>query len=766
MTQQFSLRARQILNAALALAIAVVTVIAWPEDSASAAPGEEFDPGYIISDEVFYDGTSMSASEIQTFLNAKVPTCTSGYVCLKNFKQTTPTMAANEYCDAYVGGSNESAATIIAKVGAACDISPKVILVTLQKEQGLVTHVWPSDWRYEKAMGYACPDTAACDSSYGGFFYQVYYAAKQFQRYAQLPTRYNYQAGRANNILYHPNASCGASSVYIQNKATAGLYNYTPYQPNRAALNNLYGTGDSCSSYGNRNFYRYYWDWFGDPTVSSPLIKASNSDRIYLVTPSGSRFWIDNWTVYTELRAKLGDYATVSPDYVDSFADAGTFGRLLTNAAGRISLLDDGELHPFPSCAAMKNFGYATCGGSFVTLLSDADYNSFTMAEPIYDVVDSDTGSLYSITSGTFVEYIRSADRTAAGFSNGTVELNDDRLAALTALPPYVPVTAIVTDTSNGQGYLIVSGVAYPVDDANIVPGGIASGYLSHASVELLTVSDTHISSLMTDGDGTALWLTNVGAVADTTARLSDAGSLTTLPAELASIWPVITTVEEGDLVKERSSNPLYYVSPTGFRHIRSWQLATLLAGSSSPTYTYVPQGFIDAHTDEGDMLMPGALYRTVNDRSIYYISGPNSRHYVSSFDLTSAAGVIKSWSTLEDDAMDAYTTGENFGYGYVCNGTPYIASGGTVHKVPADLVDDYTVPLLALDSIGCTTVKVGADATPFIAAPDGRIFQVENGTKRHVTSWAVWVRIRGSYAALPVTSQFAAVLPDGDPVT
>jgi hypothetical protein len=51
--------------------------------------------------------------------------------------------------------------------------------------------------------------------------------------------------------------------VNIQTQATAGLYNYTPYQPNSAALANLSGTGDSCSAYGNRNFWRYFNDWFG-----------------------------------------------------------------------------------------------------------------------------------------------------------------------------------------------------------------------------------------------------------------------------------------------------------------------------------------------------------------------------------------------------------------------------------------------------------------------------------------------------------------------
>ncbi|PKQ14395.1 MAG: hypothetical protein CVT68_12095, partial [Actinobacteria bacterium HGW-Actinobacteria-8] len=91
-------------------------------------------------------------------------------------------------------------------------------------------------------------------------------AARQFQRYRLLPTSYNYRAGVTNRIGYHPNASCGTQSVYIQNSATAALYNYTPYVPNSAALSAIPGTGNACSSYGNRNFWMYYWEWFGSPT--------------------------------------------------------------------------------------------------------------------------------------------------------------------------------------------------------------------------------------------------------------------------------------------------------------------------------------------------------------------------------------------------------------------------------------------------------------------------------------------------------------------
>ena len=53
--------------------------------------------------------------------------------------------------------------------------------------------------------------------------------------------------------------------MYIENKATALLYIYTPYQPNTAALAAGAGEGDSCSAYGNRNFSIIYTGWFGNP---------------------------------------------------------------------------------------------------------------------------------------------------------------------------------------------------------------------------------------------------------------------------------------------------------------------------------------------------------------------------------------------------------------------------------------------------------------------------------------------------------------------
>ena len=48
----------------------------------------------------------------------------------------------------------------------------------------------------------------------------------------------------------------------VANQATAGLYNYTPFQPNEAAAHG----GDQCTSWGNWNFYGYFKTLFGSPT--------------------------------------------------------------------------------------------------------------------------------------------------------------------------------------------------------------------------------------------------------------------------------------------------------------------------------------------------------------------------------------------------------------------------------------------------------------------------------------------------------------------
>lgn len=286
--------ARLAIGALLASTLALGMVQHTPAGPAFAYDSSEFDPGYIISNAQFYAGEAMTEPEIQLFLNEKRPSCRAGYVCLKDYTTTTQSKAADPMCSGYAGQPNERAARIIAKVASACGISPKVLLVMLQKEQGLITDDWPTPRQYSAAMGAGCPDTAGCDPAQAGFFQQVYFAAWYLKRYAGPPgtgpgTEYtstfnayakfsNYAPGANFQIRYNPNPACGTKTVFIRNQPTASLYTYTPYTPNAAALANLGRTGDSCSAYGNRNFWDFYYAWFGNPTGITPA--GVETDRI------------------------------------------------------------------------------------------------------------------------------------------------------------------------------------------------------------------------------------------------------------------------------------------------------------------------------------------------------------------------------------------------------------------------------------------------------------------------------------------------------
>jgi hypothetical protein len=267
--------------------------------------------GRIIDDSVFTNKASIAADQIQAFFNAQVPNCdTNGtqpasefgrpdithaqyaalvgwqappYICLKNYTE---------------GG--KSAAQIIYDVAQTYSINPQVLIVLLQKEQSLVTDSWPINVpQYRSATGYGCPDTAACDSEYYGFGNQVTWAAKMFRAILNdSPTWYTpYELGN-NYIQYNPNPSCGGSTVYIQNRATQALYNYTPYQPNESALNADWGTA-TCGAYGNRNFYLYFTRWFG----------ATTSAATYSYSVVSKEFYSD----YT-YQTKLPDNPVVEPN--------------------------------------------------------------------------------------------------------------------------------------------------------------------------------------------------------------------------------------------------------------------------------------------------------------------------------------------------------------------------------------------------------------------------------------------------------------------
>ncbi len=253
----------------------------------SIAHAATFNAGRIIDDSVFTDTTTMSASDIQNFLNSKVPTCDTngtqsaadwGYPNLTHAQFATqikgwpgpPYTCLKDYSE-----NGVTAAQLIYNLAQQYKINPQALIVTLQKESSLVTDTWPLSTQYRTATGYGCPDSgpnnsANCNANYYGFTNQMDWTATMYRAVLnQSPTWYSPYVKGSNYIQWSPTASCGGSVVNVENWSTAALYDYTPYQPNSAALSAGYGMGDACSAYGNRNFFLYFTNWFSSTYAPS-----------------------------------------------------------------------------------------------------------------------------------------------------------------------------------------------------------------------------------------------------------------------------------------------------------------------------------------------------------------------------------------------------------------------------------------------------------------------------------------------------------------
>ena len=283
------------------IAIIVFSLLSVLYKSTTAVKATDFKDGRIIDDEIFYNKDSMNVQQIQNFLNWQIGTCDTWgtqpasdwgrsditraeyakrawrinppFVCLNNYHENPNTHETSyEKGGGYFSGGI-SAAQIIYNAAQEYGINPQVLLVLLKKESSgpLTNDKWPLKNQYKFAMGYACPDsgpgnTAACQESKAGFYNQMKLAAWQLKYYKDNRNNYRYKIG-LNDIQYSPNPSCGIKRVNIENIATLSLYIYTPYTPNYEALANYPGKSN-CGSYGNRNFFMFFNEWFGSTIVT------------------------------------------------------------------------------------------------------------------------------------------------------------------------------------------------------------------------------------------------------------------------------------------------------------------------------------------------------------------------------------------------------------------------------------------------------------------------------------------------------------------
>ena len=238
----------------------------------------DFNANNLISDGAFVDVNKMGAGSIQSFLERRGS-------FLKDYSENGRMAAAIIYDAAHGYGDASGNINGIAINSSTGTVNPEVILVTLQKEQSLISRTSRDDNALRKAMGYGCPDSGGCNSAYAGFTKQVENAAWQL--------RYNYERAQGHGFSdYQVGQSFsfsdwnGQHSGRYDNRATAALYRYTPHVYN-----------------GNYNFYTFYVQWFQTPeygasyvTQSGPINGAPGSTQNVSVTFKnvGSQTWSRN----------------------------------------------------------------------------------------------------------------------------------------------------------------------------------------------------------------------------------------------------------------------------------------------------------------------------------------------------------------------------------------------------------------------------------------------------------------------------------------
>ncbi|WP_229051817.1 hypothetical protein [Aeromicrobium sp. Leaf350] len=752
--------------------VGVLNVSRAPDSE--AVDMSQFRPGNIISDAVFFDTGTMSVAQIQSFLDAQGSRCTDAY-CLKHINLISVNKAADAYCNGYASPGYEKAATIIWKVAQSCGVNPQVILVMLQKEQGLVTTTAPTDGKYRAAMGMGCPDTSACDAQYYGFGNQVYAGIRQMRVY-ELSGRYTWNnPGTSPTIRYHPNAACGGTPVYIENQATANLYYYTPYQPNAASIAAGAGTGDSCSSYGNRNFYRYFSDWFGSTQGGAVrLIRTAADPTVYLI--DGLRRWsVASLDDYNELIQVFGPLNTVSASFVNRYAAAGATSTILHDTgSGAISLVQDGTLHRFASCDQV-----AIWGGSCASLTSahPAMFAGTTAGPEMSSWARVGAGArpvLLSSSGAAQPYWDAEAVRALTGSPLGwTARMGDARYAAFTKAPTLFAPATLVRDAASPQVYLTDgTNTLLPVADfAATTELGRASSTLQTVTAADLTgyrPAGTKVETAVTCGGSTYV------AGTGTLHRLANpaAAGLPTValqPQTCAQLALGGRAVASGLLVKKAGDATVYSVEQGVRRAVLSWSDAQRIGGEGDPTIVTMTADGLARIPAGGARLRDASLVKPSSSPEVLVVSGDKLAR-IPSFAMAAQWGIPSSFATVSTADLGTRTRVADLSLWGRCGTDLVAAASGKVSRVTgADAAQGFAVQEWTTEA--CATFDRTGPTVPRLfvkASNDATVLAAEGGTYRPVTSWDALVRLNGggTPVVLTVDPGVASGLPRGAAVS
>ncbi|MEY4451355.1 MAG: hypothetical protein RLZZ380_476 [Actinomycetota bacterium] len=734
---------RKVLVGLLTFSLSLTGIVAT-EAPSYALNASTFDPGWIISDSVFFDWGTMDAADIQKFLNARVATCTDddgGPKCIKNYREDVVGSYAirgslhnysDRICADVPASTNQTAAQIIAKVAVACKINPRVLIVTLQKEQGLISAADPTTYMYKAAMGYGCPDSAPeiCgqdSNSKSRLFWQLYRAAWQLRWYGDPRGSFTYlKPGKYISMGYNPNSSCGKKSFKLKSQATANLYYYTPYVPNKAALDNLWGSGDSCSAYGNRNFWRQFWTWFGSPVAGGYLLKSSTSQTYLVNQTTSKRFLITNESMVKDFEP-LGPLGTVSEDYIASFTDGGELKPLVSDAAGKRYLVASGLKYEIATSAQATALGL-----------------DWVTAPQLTDVQISNFGDLTFGKSATTDETFLLNGSTRALINNAELLKTLSKLGSTAVIQDTVlngftlanPVTNLVQDSS-GNRFDIEDGLKIPIGSQSIA-SALGHNWNTATVVDTEKLSRIATAAFMkTSGSSTTYYLgpaTKHNVISSAMLNsMSKFGSTATVTADYLAKFPSGNTI--GALLK--SDIKTYYVN-AGHKFVVTPSQASAMGYDAT-------KAVLVATTQLATLPSP-LLIKASNGGSTYLVDDYLAKHPVTDADLSSyttlsAVGVVPAayLSAIPTKTDPARMVNSTDGLHYFLLGAKKyrilnVATAKSISPSTFGAGTDYaSLPTLTTSQLSKYPLGSSTAYVTTYVKTTGLSYIIENGTRREI---------------------------------
>ena len=149
------------------------------ENSQAQTIDPKFNPNLILSDEELMDVDSLSLQQIQTFLQNKNSylanySTVNAHGTVKTAAEIIYDASRNNFdCAGVELSASPTEAEKQLKCRKITTVSPKFLLVLLQKEASLIENPSPAQARLDWATGYGCPDNWTCNPYYKGFGKQV-----------------------------------------------------------------------------------------------------------------------------------------------------------------------------------------------------------------------------------------------------------------------------------------------------------------------------------------------------------------------------------------------------------------------------------------------------------------------------------------------------------------------------------------------------------------------------------------------------------------